>query len=473
MFFKCADRLCDLYISYRQRYVLMEADGSIYIPKDANGDRPLSNKVVCGHLNQKYAVSVYAGKYSSKFMTFDVDDGRQATVKKIVEVLVGLGLPRDRIYVSTSGGKGFHVDLFFDNLVYTDKLRILYDYVCIEGELDPVKVEFRPTHKQAIKLPLSRHCKTGNICWYLDRDTFEPIEHLDYILEIEKIPSEQILEVIGNLPLKSPIPTREDLDYKFSDKVPAKKIEADDGDTYEFPILHEPGVRHATMISIAVYCRSRGYTQEQIEALLIEWAEEQNPDFITDPMTVVHDDAARLAEWVWREDFHIRSMDRKEVVITKKDVEKVLGQPTKTMRKLVFLLICHEKRFGSLSMSVKRVCEFIGCGHASAENTFKKLRSLNVINIAEGKVIAKQGAEPNSFVPVRMSNRYWMNEFYAPSLLIEDPIAVQATISEKFEPETFVSLYYKTLAAICPESLLKDRLTKKELLEVKNYEQSE
>lgn len=447
----------------------MEADGSIYIPKDANGDRPLSNKVVCGHLNQKYAISVYAGKYSSKFMTFDVDDGRQATVKKIIEVLVGLGLPRDRIYVSTSGGKGFHVDLFFDNLVYTDKLRILYDYVCIEGGLDPVKVEFRPTHKQAIKLPLSRHCRTGNICWYLDRDTFEPIEHLDYILEIEKIPSEIILEIIEDLPLKFPIPTREDLDYKFSDKVPAKKIETDDGDTYEFPILREPGTRHDTMISIAVYCRSRGYSQEQIEALLVEWAEEQNPEFITDPMSVVHDDAARLAEWVWRESFHIRSMDRKEVVITRRDVEKVLAQPTKTMRKLVFLLICHEKRFGSLSMSCERIGGFIGCTGRSAHSSLYDLKSRNVINLVEGKVTAKQGAEPNSFVPVRMPNRYWMNEFYIPSLLIDDPIAGQATISEKFEPETFVSLYYKTLAAICPESLLKDRLTKKELLEVKTY----
>lgn len=447
----------------------MEADGSIYIPKDVNGDRPLSNKVVCGHLNQKYAVSVYAGKYSSKFMTFDVDDGCRSTVMKIIEVLVGLGIPRDLIYVSTSGGKGFHVDLFFDNLVYTDKLRILYDYVCIEGGLDPVKVEFRPTYKQAIKLPLSRHCRTGNICWYLDRDTFEPIEHLDYILEIEKIPSEVVLEIVEDLPLKSPIPTREDLDYKFSDKVPAKKIEADDGDTYEFPILREPGVRHDTMISIAVYCRSRGYPQEQIETLLIEWAEEQNPDYITDPMTVVHDDAARLAEWVWREDFHVRSMDRKEVVITTRDIEKVLVQPTKTMRKLVFLLICHEKRFGSLSMSVKRVCEFIGCGHASVENTFRKLRSLNVINITEGKTVAKQGSEPNSFVPVRMPNRYWMNEFYTPSLLIDSPQASQVKISEKFEPETFFPLYYKTLAAICPESLLKDRLTKKELLEVETY----
>lgn len=473
MFFACADRLCDLYISYRQRYVLMEPDGSIYIPKNVNGDRPLSNKVVCGHLNQKYAVSVYAGKYSSKFMTFDVDDGRQDTVAKIIETLELLGVSRNLIYVSTSGGKGFHVDLFFDNLVYTEKLRTLYDYVCIEGGLDPVKVEFRPTHKQAIKLPLSRHCKTGNVCWFLDRDTFEPIKRLDYILEIQKISSEEILEIIDRLPLKTPIPTLEDLNPKFSDKVEIRRSDWEDGgDTYEFPVLREPGVRHATMVSIAVYCRGKGYTREMIEELLLQWVDEQNPDYITDPMSVVQDDASRLAEWAWRDGFHVKATDRKEITITKRDIEKVLVQKTKTMRKLVFLLICHEKRFGSLSMSRERIGQFIGCGSIGVYESLKKLRLRNVLNMAEGKTVAKPvGVCVNSFKPVRLSNRYWMNEFYSPPPFIDSPKVESVTISEKFEPESFLSLYYRTLAAICPESLLNDRLTEKELLEVKTNEQ--
>lgn len=466
MFFQCADRICDLYISYRQRYVVMEPNGSIYIPKNANGNLPLTNSVVCGHLNRKYAISVYAGKYSSKFMTFDVDDGNKDTVRKIIEILADVGVPRDKIYVSTSGGKGFHVDLFFDNLVYTEKLRILYDYVCIEGGLDPVKVEFRPTHKQAIKLPLSAHCRTGNVCWFLDQETFAPIERIDYILEVQQMEAEKINEVVDGLPMKTPIPDTEDLNPRFSDGVKTKKIDGEGG--YEFPVLHEAGARNNTMVSIAVYCRSKGYPQEKIESLLIEWADSQNPEYITDPMSVVYDTASRLAQWVWREDFHVKSTERKEVEITHRDVEMVLNQRTKTMRKLVFLLICHEKRFGSLCMPVKKIGEFIGCSPAGVNKCLADLRSAGTVNMAEGKTIAKPGEGPNSFVPVRMANRYWMNEFSPVPSLIESPASV--VLADKFEPETFLNLYYKVLTAICPESLLKDKLTKTELMEVSNNE---
>lgn len=470
MFYQCADRLCDLYISYRQRYVLMEPDGTIYIPKNLNGDRPLTNKVVCGHLNQKYAISVYAGKYSSKFMTFDVDDGSQDTVTKIVDLLSDLGLPRNLLYVSTSGGKGFHVDLFFDNLVYTSKLKILYDYVCVEGGLDPSKVEFRPTHKQAIKLPLSKHCRTGNVCWFLDRDTFEPIQHLDYILEIEKLSSELVLKIINSLPQKSPIPDVEDIDPRFSDGVSVKRSVDESKGTFEFPVLHEKGIRFKTMVSIAVFCRNKGYPQDEIERLLLQWVEEQNPEYITDPMTKVRDDAIGLAAWVWRDDFHVRSDNRKEIVITGRDIEKVLTQSSKTMRKILFLIICFEKRFGSMSLPAKKIAEYVGCGHACAENNLRTLRLRNVINMVEGKTVAKSGEMPNSFVPVRQPNRYWMNEFYSP---LDMGLNSNVSLSEKFDPETFLPLYYKTLAAICPESLLKDRLTKTELLEVNNNEQPE
>ena len=472
MFFKCADRLCDLYISYRQRYVVMEPDGSIYIPKNINGDRPLTNSVVCGHLNQKYAVSVYAGKYSSKFMTFDVDNGSHETVTRIIDILEATGIPRDRIYVSTSGGKGFHVDLFFESLVYTEKLRCLYDYVCIEGGLDPVKVEFRPTHKQAIKLPLSRHGKTGNICWFLNKDTFEPYQYLDYIMEIEKIPNEVVLDVIAGLPVKKPIPAMEDLNPKFSDGVQIKRSAEEECETYEFPILREAGTRHHTMMSIAIYCRSKGYPQEKIESLMLQWAEEQNPDYLTDPDSVIKDDAMRLAEWVWRDDFHISTTERKNVLLSKDDIEKVLAQDTKSMRRILFLLICFEKRFGSLSMSREKIGTYVGCGSICVYESLKKLSARNVIRMAEGKTIAKPGDTAGSFTPVRLPNRYWMNEHYTvPSFMGETEDGV--TLNEKFEAESFLSLYYKTLRDMCSESVLKKHLTKSELLEVYQDEQPE
>ncbi len=179
-FFAIADRLCDLYITYRRRYVVMqaapelEAGYRIYMPKSSSGPVKLTNRVVCRHLNRKLAISVFAGAYSSKFICFDVDYPDPFEVKKLIEILTGYGVPRDLIYVSTSGGKGYHVEIFFDGLVYTDRLRTFFDCVVLKAESNPLKVEFRPTNGQAIKLPLSVHCKTQRPtlrpCWNTCRE---------------------------------------------------------------------------------------------------------------------------------------------------------------------------------------------------------------------------------------------------------------------------------------------------------------
>ena len=98
-----------------------------------------------------------------------------------------MGLPRDKIYVSFSGRKGYHVEVFFDRIVDGNTLFNLYCHVIRNGGLDPDKVEFRPTPSMAIKLPLSVHGSTGNICWFVDRETFNFIEDEEYILSIEQV----------------------------------------------------------------------------------------------------------------------------------------------------------------------------------------------------------------------------------------------------------------------------------------------
>ena len=63
-FYDVVNRLCDLYISYRQRYVVMqaapelEAGYRIYMPKSSSGPVKLTNRAVCQHLNRQIAISV-------------------------------------------------------------------------------------------------------------------------------------------------------------------------------------------------------------------------------------------------------------------------------------------------------------------------------------------------------------------------------------------------------------------------------
>ena len=138
-FFKVVNRLADLYITYRGRYVIMNPDGALFIPKkDIDGKAvpaKLTNAAVCAHVNRHIAISVYSGPHSAKFICFDVDDGSASTVKKIIDTCEEAGIPRDKIYVSTSGGKGYHVEIFFSGLVYVSAMKDFYNWVCFKADL--------------------------------------------------------------------------------------------------------------------------------------------------------------------------------------------------------------------------------------------------------------------------------------------------------------------------------------------------
>lgn len=166
------EKMSSLYVSYRKRFVLSIPGASMFTPKRKNGEfTALTDHMLTNHLLQKYAVAIYSGESASKFLCFDVDDGSADTVHTIIDRLAALGIPQDKIYVSFSGGKGYHVELFFDRLVYTSQLYALYGMVIEQAKLNPRKVEFRPTYGNAIKLPLSIHGKTGNVCWFVEPET--------------------------------------------------------------------------------------------------------------------------------------------------------------------------------------------------------------------------------------------------------------------------------------------------------------
>ena len=60
-----------------------------------------------------------------------MDDGNRETVEAILDALTDMGVPRSRIYVSLSGGKGYHVEMFFDEIVSTEDLQTLYQNVIV------------------------------------------------------------------------------------------------------------------------------------------------------------------------------------------------------------------------------------------------------------------------------------------------------------------------------------------------------
>ena len=459
-FYDVVNRLCDLYISYRGRYVMMlPQEGKIFVPKTSSGPAKLTNRAVCQHVNRQIAISVFAGAYSSKFICFDVDYPDPFEVKKLIEILTGYGVPRDLIYVSTSGGKGYHVEIFFDGLVYTEQLRKFYDCVCVDGNFDPHKIEFRPTSGQAIKLPLSVHCKTRRVCWYLDRDTLQPIEDPAYVLQIQQMAVADFEKVLEILPPRKPF------DMPENETVPTRKMKREELDRLEgdgYPDLLEPGHRHNTMLAIGIHNRYRGLNRERNREELLAWAARQSEDFLLQAPAALEREADDIMRWVYSEQFALKAAVDRPVVFTPKDIAYWAEQPNRICRRLMFLLVWGGKYWNCCQMSYERIGKFLGVTDVSASGAVRKMVEEKQISVEHGRVRIKDGQ------PVRTANRYYI---FSPE---PDPIA-WSCLADEFTlepqmaaptPENFKTVYKAVLQAMVPQARLKKIMGAKEYAEM-------
>lgn len=488
-FFDIADRFCELYISYRQRYV-MAVNGTIFIPKTKDrGPVPLSNSTVCKHLNQKMAIGIFAGEHTSKFICFDVDDGSQDTVRKIIQLLDSLGVGKRYVYVSSSGNKGYHVEVFFDDIVYTEKLRIIYDWVCIAGHLDQSKVEFRPTHKQAIKLPLSRHHKTGRICYYVDPETFEPIlSGYYYLMEIEQFPAQDLDAVVAKTKMRKSFSSVDDMLVEYIDPDrPRERVLTDDErrllfESSEFPPITDHGQRHAYTVAIAVHNRCCGKTLEESEELLIRWYAEQNKELTSTPEEEAIKDIRDTVAWMFSDKFVIpKHQRRKRSIRIDSNFYRVMSTiKSKTRKRIFFLIYCYESVYGRLSMPVKRFAEFAGVTLNGAQLALSELTK-------SGYIVCKKGAcrkTDSGFITAPSTYHVSRNmmlqaeslgktmKFKVDTLTFEDEEIFESLddgtdrghlVFPIFQPDRFEEFYLTTAAKMLKLTSLRDVLSRTEI----------
>lgn len=469
-FFAVADRLCDLYITYRERYVVMqpapdlEGGYRIYMPKSSAGPVKLSNRVVCRHLNRRLALSVFAGMYSSKFICFDVDLPEQDEVRRLMDAMVGYGVPRELIYVSTSGGKGYHVEIFFDGLVYTSRLRTFFDCVTVEAGSDPFKVEFRPTHGQAIKLPLSVHYKTGRVCWYLDRDTLQPIEDPTYVLQIKKMAVADFEKVVERLPLAKPLDPEP---ITLDDVVPARKMKRADLEQMEgdgYPDLREMGHRHNTMLSIGMYNRRRGLSQERNHAEILAWAARQPGEFLNQTAEGLERETDDIMRWVYSEQFAARPLLAGDTVFTADDIAYWAAQSNRTCRKFMFLLRWKLKRHITCQMSYEWAAAALKSSWKTIFDAAWKMVQQRQIDLVHGQPYTENGRLK------RKPNKYYVTNRTPPPLpegweLKARQVSLPEHLAEP-TPENFMTVYSMVLRAMVPEAQLREMMGQKEFAEI-------
>lgn len=457
--FQLVDKLVDLYVLDWSKYRVSN-DRGMFVPKHAD-DSPvrLTKKTLSGHLSGHYAVSVFSWEKKTKFLSLDIDQDSERTVQSVVYILQWFGIPKEKIYVSDSGSKGYHVEVFFDgNGVWLDGLQRFYRAVLEEIGRDESEVEFRPTGTLSIKLPLGKHSETGRTCWFVDRDTLKPIEDVDYIFKIEKMSSEDMESIIERTPEVDEARIRRMVWGKRKLQSARRVI------PQTLPEVTAPGQRHSLMIQIAMQYRKCGYNKEQIAEALMNWYDEQLPGIMTTPREVAKKDAMEITEWVCsrvsvrKSRFEEDMFETGKVRLSIEEMESILMCKGGTARKLLLNTLLWEKRTGKNHVSQIQLSKALGVTPQMLRKILPKLQEQNLLICLAGKA----GKEGDEFV--KDTNTYYVGmlpeckDVLEPGKTIEIPI--------EGVKEDFLRVYYQAMQELLGTEYVMQRLTKPEQAEM-------
>lgn len=364
-------KLNKLYVSNKERFVMMRPGGSIIIPKIGARYMRLADSNLRKHLAYEYAVSVFGGKTGSKFLCLDVDKGGMPMVHNVVATLGKIGLDCKRIHVSSSGGKGYHVEIFFDALAPYASLQQLYRYVLVSVGATEAMVELRPSYKQAIKLPLSIHPRTGNICWFWDMICNKPIETQEHLLHIEPLQLCELNRVLATLPA-----IREPKEPRVS-----STGEWRPGEWQSMLEPAEEGTRHMRMVKLATALRYHGADAESCSEQLLQWHHAQSDGYCRSSYAEVLRDIDQIVRWAYREAF--RQPGAGEIMVLADEMQCVMQQPRRSTRMVFFLVLCIVKI--DLRMKQTEMCKLLGLSPITVTKEINYLNANKTIQIHSGR----------------------------------------------------------------------------------------
>lgn len=145
---------------------------------------------IVAHLEGKISIAPPScHNRQAKWVCIDIDSKDLNAIRKAKNALREKGL---HCYVSFSGGKGYHLDMFFDKptpLQLAQRVSAEVTSTLDNAGIKYDKISPRPTGKggDGMKLPLGIHPDTGNRCNFLD-DNLQPVgDPISFLMKIEFI----------------------------------------------------------------------------------------------------------------------------------------------------------------------------------------------------------------------------------------------------------------------------------------------
>lgn len=410
-------KLSDLYIIQRGHYLIQYKEGygqykAGQINKSGKRAKALADWQFEKHLNGDFTVGTFGGKLKSKFMTFDVDfpsglEMAKWITYKIAKTLDDLGV--HTYYISFSGNKGYHIDLFFKDLILIDHAQQFFDYAVKRSGVLPFsdagnKVEFRVTDKLGVKLPLGKHQKTGNYCGFCNVEdglkVMNKAQSEEYLFTIQKMKSETIRNIIQAEDVND-IDTAEMVKTEdaISPHKPLKNYDQSEDYSIDRAIdllqngLKFQGSRHKSVLLIGMYLKYSGLDREQCGIELHSWMDEQNAEFYSSTLDESHKDIDQVVKDIYERDYNL-SAGNKDLTVTLDEIKWIMERcPEKNQKLITYAMLMHSKRHanaqGVFYFSFKDIGTATGLVEMTAISQVNKLIELNVIEVIERNRIQK------------------------------------------------------------------------------------
>lgn len=386
------DKINALYIQTRSKYLVQFPEGK-YITLTYSADNNVTkfnDSMLNTHLKGDLTYGVFSGGYFSKFISFDVDCENEAmsrwiTLRLVYVLIEDYAINRKDIHVNTSGGKGYHVDLFFAEQIEVEELRKFYQSVVISvGEIPEGQIEFRPSWTQGVKLPLGIHQRTGRRCWFVDNQTLEPVESYDYILEIE--------------PMAADIVTDSNIDLTEEQKAEFERVAASTDISVnaidlsgalqnaariiETGRLTASGTRHKTTYTLALFGNSQGWEREETVSVIMDVLLNTPREYFSEGSTPEYwlKEAERLVDYAYDNDKTITGSDR-DLTIYKSEILAVLNAGTFRQKQVAYAMLVTSKRFGNIFyLTIRTAMKMIGTtSRDTVQNAIKHLIDIGFI----------------------------------------------------------------------------------------------
>ncbi|MFI2857558.1 TOTE conflict system archaeo-eukaryotic primase domain-containing protein [Paenibacillus sp. JSM ZJ436] len=413
---KVIQKLSDLYIIQRGHYLIQYKNGynkdkySTHIAGQMNSSgkkvKSLLDWQFEKHLNGEFTVGTFGGKLMTKFITFDVDfpcglDMAKWITYKITNTLDELGI--NKYYISFSGNKGYHVDMFFEDLIKNEHGKQFFNYVVRKsGVLSHSdtgnKVEFRVTDKAGVKLPMGIHQKTGRYCGFCNVEdglkVMDKEQSESYLHTIQKMKSETILNIINTEDL-------DDIDtldmIKTEDAIsphkPLKNYDQSEDYSIDRAIdllqngLKVKGSRNNTLFLIGLYLKYQGLEKEQCKLELNEWMKRQNPELFSTPLEQCYKEIELMINNMFAKDYNL-SAGNKDLTVTFDEIKWIMEKcPEKNQKLITYAMLIHSKRHANMQgvfyMPFKDIEAATGLVEMTAISQVNKLIKLGVIEVED------------------------------------------------------------------------------------------